>query len=565
MVETENTSTHDSKEDAPGEATAKCSSCLDYAECEESIKDSEICSKYHTRIHQLFDGKLVSFHCVPNNVFSEWRKRADCNSVEIASELHVRPKDVFKILVNDNVPIKRPKTTVAFPIFDLSDEKNIDKQHIRYEIAQWLLKEQHFITMRDTDEIHIYNEGIYEPIADEIIIEAIRQTLGEYCTVYDRNETKAIIRDATITDRSVFDVNPEMKICLENGVLNLDTQAFLEHSPDQYFLTKLPLVYDPDAQCPLIDEFSKQIVDKSDVQTLYEIIGYCLLRDYPIHKAFMGVGGGANGKSVYLNLIKTFLGNENVSGLSLQQLLNSRFSTSALVGKYANIYGDIPSKALGDTGIFKMLTGNDNIGAEHKWGKHFTFQNHAKLLFSTNKIPETKDDTDAFFRRWIIIVFPNQFTNYSKPKADPNKLEKLTTQEELSGLLNKALQSLAKLLSNRQFHGDKPTAEWRVDYIRKSDPIAAFYMDCLIEIPDPDIYISKADLYQAFVNYCKENKLPRVDNTVFSRKIKSYFQMAQDSTVGQHGGKRKLVWRNLALQSEKENLAEKGVNIDEYF
>jgi len=273
-----------------------------------------------------------------------------------------------------------------------------------------------------------------------------------------------------------------------------------------------------------------------------------------------------HGKSVYLNLIKIFFGNENVSGLSLQQLLKSRFSTSALVGKYANIYADIPSQALGDTGIFKMLTGNDkNIGAEYKFGKHFTFANHAKLLFSTNKIPETKDDTDAFFRRWIIIVFPNQFTEHSTPKMDPNKLEKLTTQEELSGLLNTGLQSLAKLLSNRRFHGDKPTAEWRVDYIRKSDPIAAFYMDCLVEIPDPSIYISKADLYQAFVNYCKENKLPRVDNTVFSRKIKTHFQMVEDSTTGEHGGSRQRIWRNLALRSDKDNLSKKGVNIDEYF
>ena len=104
-----------------------------------------------------------------------------------------------------------------------------------------------------------------------------------------------------------------------------------------------------------------------------------------------------------------------------------------------------------------MLTGNDLIGAEYKFGKHFTFQNRAKLLFSANKIPETHDDTDAYFRRWIIIVFPNIFTEHTIPKADPNLLQKLATPEELSGLLHKALEALSTLLTRGAFHGDKTT------------------------------------------------------------------------------------------------------------
>jgi len=104
-----------------------------------------------------------------------------------------------------------------------------------------------------------------------------------------------------------------------------------------------------------------------------------------------------------------------------------------------------------------MLVGNDLIGAEVKFGKHFTFENHVKLVFSANKIPETEDDTDAFFRRWIIIVFPNQFTDdkNAEHKADHSIIDKLTTPEELSGLLNKSLKSLHNLLETNRFHGDK--------------------------------------------------------------------------------------------------------------
>jgi len=333
--------------------------------------------------------------------------------------------------------------------------------------------------LKDTNVIYVYINGVYKPEGEQIILQTIRKALGKQCTIYDRNEVKAMVRDVTLTDRSIFTSNPEKKVCLENGVLNLDTLEFTEHTPKEYFLSKSPVKYDLDAICPRIEEFLNQIVDKSDVQTVYEVVGYCLYPAYPIHKAFMMIGGGANGKSTLLNLIKTFLGTHNCSSISIQELEKNRFATSAISKKLANIYPDIPDIALRNTGKFKSLVGEDLIGAEEKFGKHFTFQNHAKLLLSANKIPETHDNTEAFFRRWMIINFPNQFTQFSTPKADTRLLKKLSTQNEMSGLLNKAVTALQELLDRGRFTGDKPTAQWREDYIRKSNPVGAFYMDCL--------------------------------------------------------------------------------------
>jgi len=490
--------------------------------------------------------------------FSQWLNREDCapDTLEyIAEQLQVRPKDVWVLLLEDDLPQK--KEPENFPDFDLTEILgSSEKQHIRFKISEWLLSSYHFLTMQDTKnrEIYVYREGVYVPEGEKIVVEAIRKALGEQCNTYDRNETKAIIQDATLTDRKVFVHNPEHKICVENGILHLDTMAFTEHTPNEYFLTKLPVKYDPKAECPKIDKFHSEVVEPSDIQTLEELIAYCLYPGYPIHKACMLIGFGENGKSTWLNLVKAFLGKENCSGLSLQQLGISRFASGNLVGKLANIYADIPDASLKNTGTFKMLVGQDLIGAEIKFGKYFTFENYAKLLFSANKIPETSDDTDAFFRRWLIIVFPNQFTDEknAKNKADHKLISKITTPEELSGLLNRCLERLSHLLDRESFHGDKPTAEWRVDYIRKSDPITAFYLDCCEEINDMEIYVTKTAIYQAFINYCKTNKLPGVDNTVFSRKIKTNFELATESTK-KIDGKRVKVWRNLHLRDvEKE-------------
>ena len=83
------------------------------------------------------------------------------------------------------------------------------------------------------------------------------------------------------------------------------------------------------------------------METVLDIIAYCLWRDLPFHKYLLFNGSGRNGKGTMLAIIKTFLGAQNV--------------TSKLYGKLANIHADFSNEALKDTGILKMLTGGDPI------------------------------------------------------------------------------------------------------------------------------------------------------------------------------------------------------------
>ncbi|MEM3379049.1 MAG: phage/plasmid primase, P4 family [Candidatus Bathyarchaeia archaeon] len=235
----------------------------------------------------------------------------------------------------------------------------------------------------------------------------------------------------------------------------------------------------------------------------------------------MLVGEGSNGKSTFLNLIKAFLGQQNVCGRSLQDLELNRLAKNDLYTKLANIHADLPDRALQSTGTFKMLTGHDLIAAE-KFLQTFNFLNYAKLLFSANKVPEANDDTSAFFRRWIIIVFPKVFTG---SKANPYILEKLTTETELSGLLNMALKGLKRLLKTGQFSHSKTTEEVREDYVRKSSPIAAFVMNC-IEI-DADAFIEKKHLYAVFAEYCRALKLPTVTQDTFFKSLPKHIPVTE--------------------------------------
>ena len=150
------------------------------------------------------------------------------------------------------------------------------------------------------------------------------------------------------------------------------------------------------------------------------MFGYALWRGMPAQVSFILVGEGANRKSTLFAILKSMLGARNVTSFAIQELENEKFLRGALYGKLVNIRSELPSAALKDTGIFKHLTGGDPISTDVKYGRPFTFVSYAKLIFATNRIPKTPDDTDAFFRRWIIISFLFKLS----PNPDPSKGEK---------------------------------------------------------------------------------------------------------------------------------------------
>jgi putative DNA primase/helicase len=246
-----------------------------------------------------------------------------------------------------------------------------------------------------------------------------------------------------------------------------------------------------------------------------------------------------------LEIIKYFLGHNNVSGESLHRLLGTRFATAELNGKLANIDADLSREALKNTGILKKLTGGDYIPAENKFHPPFKFVNHAKLLFSANEIPMTDDETDAFFSRLIIINFPNQFLGN---KADPHLIHKLGTEEELSGLLRIILRRLPRILK-----GGISTASNSIDenykrYILSSNPVRAFY-EAAIEY-DNNRATLKSKVYESYKIFCNAKKLAAESEQAFSRKLKREFGL-KDIQMRDENGDRAYYWVGIAIKDWK--------------
>ena len=415
-----------------------------------------------------------------------------------------------------------------------------------------------FLTLRDTNEVLYYDDGVYRRLGEKVIAAWIeRQMDAAGCSQFMKTHLATEVIDAvvrsTYVDRGAFDEKPEL-VCMANGVLNITTKEFVPHSPEHRFLAKLPICYEPDAACPAFDRFLGEILpDQKDRDSLVEFVGYCFYRKLPLHKSFMLVGSGANGKSTFLNLLKAMLGAENVASVGLQDL-EGNFTLSALYGKLANIYPDLSNAAMKQTGRFKALTGGDGLTTDVKFKDHMTTTFTLKMIFSCNEIPRViSDDTDAYFRRWCVITFPMKFT---KDTADPDLGEKLADPKEMAGVFNRALVGLARLLGRKAFANDDGIDAARARYIRLSDPIKAFVMDEMeddatgrLEIAQEGT-IPKHDLYTMYLGYCKEKGyLPKTDDGFF-KFLKPHIN--SQSVRKREGGRTVWVIQGVRLKTQNQ-------------
>jgi putative DNA primase/helicase len=218
-----------------------------------------------------------------------------------------------------------------------------------------------------------------------------------------------------------------------------------------------------------------------------------------------------------------------------------------LVDKAANIFGDLPAKDLSETDIFKNTTGQDTIRVEQKYNKAFDYRNHAKMIFSANKLPKTPDETDAFYDRWIIVKFPYMFDTPERP-SNPNLDQKLSTPEELSGLLNLALKALKRMKDNGWKFSYRLTLEdVKGMYQRLSDPVFAFLQDCCE--PCDGGHIVKADLYNEFKAYSVDNKLPPVTQKKFITSMEEQGYIPVEAFRPEINGVQKKAWLGIKLKS----------------
>jgi len=281
----------------------------------------------------------------------------------------------------------------------------------------------------------------------------------------------------------------------------------------KFFVTN-PIPWELDdkkCQTPTIDKIFTEWVGKDNIETLYEILAYSILPDYPIHRIFCFIGGGMNGKSCFLNLLRKFVGTKNCCSTELDTLLSSRFEVTRLHKKLVCQMGETNFNEMNKTSLLKKLSGGDLIGFEYKNKNPFEEINYAKIIIATNNLPTTSDKTIGFYRRWMIIDFPNQFSEKKNILDD-------IPDEEYNALALKSCSILKNIIDRRSFTNEGTVEERMEKYESKSNFLDQF----LKEFTEQDLggYISKSDFFKRFGAWCKENRHREMAENSVGRAMK---------------------------------------------
>jgi len=400
------------------------------------------------------------------------------------------------------------------------------------EIATRFIEEKYYFKSIRTDdrkEIWYYSDGIYSPDGISIIKEELRDLFQDNFSREQINNVIDKIEADTFIDADDFYGQQNKNVYLipvQNGILNIKTKKLEEFTPNYYFFNKLPMGYYPLAECPEIIKFITQITTKNKekqqdaIDTIQEMFGFCLLKKYKYSKAFMLEGKkGSNGKSVLCGLLKKFLNEKNVSSINITALDKiDGFALAGLHNKLVNISAELNKEALDNKGHFKQLTGGEDIITANRKNKiHIQFVNYAKMIFTANELPIPKNADEGFWRRWVRIEFPNKYlskkefnylTEEEKEECffkDENLIEKITTDDELNGLLIWALKGLDQLSINGDFSLQKSIKQNKLEWERKTNSILCFVQDMVKE--DFDSYITKEELRREYSIYCKSHNI----------------------------------------------------------
>lgn len=432
-------------------------------------------------------------------------------------------------------------------------------------LAMELMKEIRYLTQitRTKEGVMFrYNKakGIYQPDALSYINSQVRKKLGEVYDINKERQVEAFIRASTY--REIPETSKEL-IATKNGVLNVVTLEFFPFSPDFYIFNAIPVTYDPKAECLLFKRTLTEWTSPDGQKLLQEHAGHTLYKDNTrFQKALMLIGLAQNGKGTWLNTIQGMLGHpDNVSAVALNVLSDSsrRFAVTQLYNKLANICADIGSKRLKETDIFKKAVSGDLLEGEFKFQQEFSFKPYAKLFFSANELPPMPSKGfEAFMVRWNLVDFPNSFLP-DDPKRDPDLLKKLTTPEELSGILNWALEGLQRLMNQGHFSENLTLTQKAREWDIRADAIKAFTEEHVVSDVEAQIDGTKveegtpktADVYKRYQDFCKEHKVAPVTRNAFTRRFRERCPDAQYSrTRDGH------VWEGIRLRTSGKNEVE---------
>lgn len=371
--------------------------------------------------------------------------------------------------------------------------------------ADALLTDESLVCVRETGEFYRYDpeRGYYRRKGESYIRERLRTTIPEHVNNTRMKNIIERVRDRCYLDHAEF-TPPEGKVVVANGVLDLDTRELEPFTSDYYFTAGLACRFDPDATADEWTTTLRGVVPHDGARaTLQEFAGYCLVGwHHKREKNLFVVGPRRSGKSTFVDTLAALFGDApTVTNLTPQQLADTRFDRSALMEATLNARNDINATKIEDSGTLKTIFSGEPVKMERKNQDAEFAAPTTKHLFSANWVPRVVGEDESFYRRVLLVEFPEAIP---REKRDLDLKERLR-EHELPGILNWALDGRDRLNEQGSFTRDRDLMDTRLAWLSwRAAPLRFLFKRCEIT-GNSDDTIERKSAYRAYKEWAGSN------------------------------------------------------------
>ena len=329
------------------------------------------------------------------------------------------------------------------------------------------------------------------------------------------------------TDKDTVFIN------LQNGTFEIKPQGteLRPFNRTDFITYQLPFEYNPQATAPLFEQYLNRVLpDKDRQKVLAEYLGFVFIKHgsnrLKEEKALILYGTGANGKSVFFEVVSALLGEMNTSNFSLQSLTNDNgYFRAKLANKLVNYASEINGKL--ESSIFKQLVSGEPVEARLPYGEPFTLKQYAKLIFNCNELPKDIEHTNAYFRRFLIVPFDVTIPPHEQDKQLHTKI----IESELSGVFNWVLEGLNRLLKQKRFSDCEAAQKAVEQYKTQSDSVKMFVDENEYKNSPTDYRLIK-ELYNEYRAFCIEDGFKPVNKSNFIKRLTGFGVIIERLNVG---------------------------------
>ena len=390
---------------------------------------------------------------------------------------------------------------------------------------------------RHLDFTYLYN-GAYWKVLDDEELKGFLGEVAERIGVPEYRARHYTFRDALhkqfITTANLPAPEPltdTVRINLQNGTFWIAPEGteLVDFDRKDFLTYQLPFTYDSLATAPRFEAYLNQVLpDPERQQVLAEFIGYVFVHSgvLKLEKALILYGSGANGKSVFFEIVNALIGKENFASHSLQNLTNENgYYRAMIANKLVNYASEINGKL--EAATFKQLVSGEPVGARLPYGKPIIVEDYAKLIFNCNELPRDVEFTNAFFRRFLIIPFDETIPEEKQDKELATKI----INNELAGVFNWVLGGLERILAQKKFSQCNAADNVLQQYRKEADSVAMFLEDEGYQ-PDIEKYIATKELYSQYKQYCVADGFKCASHKTFNNRIRAAGITVERKAVG---------------------------------